>query len=63
MHKKQHLRTPQEIRLEMAKLNAPRPDHVRTAQDWLRIERFNELYAEWIDAITNHDVHHSSVSD
>ena len=46
------MRTPQEIRLEMAKLNAPRPDHVRTAQDWLRIERFNELYAEWIASVT-----------
>lgn len=50
------MRTPDAIRLEMAKLNAPRPDHVRTAQDWLKIDEFNRLYAEWIDAITNNNV-------
>ena len=46
------MRTPEAIREEMAQLNAPRPDHVRTVQDWLRIERFNELYAEWIESVT-----------
>ena len=46
------LRTPEAIRAEMRKLSAPRPDHVRTAQDWLKIERFNELYAEWIESVT-----------
>ena len=53
MHKDK--RTPEQIREEMAQLKALRPDWCRSAQDWLKIHRFNELYAEWIEALSNTD--------
>ena len=49
------MRKPQEIREEMKELKALRPDWCRTAQDWLKLHRFNELYAEWIEALSNTD--------
>jgi hypothetical protein len=47
------MRRSEEIREEMRRLKAPRPDHYRTAQDWLKLQKHNELYAEWIEAITS----------
>ena len=49
------MRTPEEIREEMSQLNALRPDWCRTAQDWIKLQRFQELYAEWIEALSNTD--------
>ena len=49
------MRTPEEIREEMSQLNALRPDHCRSAQDWIKLQRFQELYAEWIEALSNTD--------
>ena len=49
------MRTPEQIRQEMAQLKALRPDHCRTAQDWIALQRFQELYAEWIEALSNQD--------
>ncbi len=43
----------EEIREEMRELNALRPDYCKTAQDWLKVQKHNELYAEWIEAITS----------
>ena len=39
----------------MKELKALRPDWCRTAQDLLKLHRFNELYAEWIEALSNTD--------
>ena len=49
------MRTPEAIRQEMAQLKALRPDHCRTTQDWIALQRFQELYAEWIEALSNQD--------
>jgi len=45
------LRTPAQIREEMRQLKALRPDHCRTTQDWIALQRFQELYAEWIESV------------
>jgi len=45
------LRTPEQIREEMKQLNALRPDWCRTAQDWIALQRFQALYAEWIESV------------
>ena len=50
------MRRSDEIREEMRELNALRPDYCRTAQDWLRLQKHNELYAEWIEAITQENM-------
>ena len=49
------MRTPQEIRQEMAQLKALRPDWCRSALGWIALQRFQELYAEWIEALSNTD--------
>ena len=49
------MRTAKEIREEMKKLNALRPQYCKTAKDWAKVVKHNELYAEWIEAIRNED--------
>ena len=45
------MRTPEEIREEMSKLNALRPQYCKSNADWLKIIKHNELYQEWIEAL------------
>ena len=49
------LRTPAQIREEMRQLKALRPDHCRSAQDWIALQRFQELYAEWFASLGDTD--------
>jgi len=49
------LRTPAQIREEMRQLKALRPDHCRSAQDLIKLQRFQELYAEWYASLSNQD--------
>jgi hypothetical protein len=49
------MRTPEAIRQEMAQLKALRPDHCRTTQDWIALQRYQELYAEWFESLSNQD--------
>ena len=49
------MRTPEQIREEMAQLKALRPDHCRSAQDLIKLQRFQELYAEWYASLSNQD--------
>ena len=49
------MRTPEEIREEMSKLNANRPQYCKTNEDWLKIIKHNELYQEWIKALQDQD--------
>jgi len=49
------MRTPEQIREEMKQLKALRPDWCRTAQDWIALQRYQELYAEWIESLDNQD--------
>ncbi len=50
------MRTPEEIREEMAKLNALRPQWCKTNADWLKVIKHNELYQEWIQALHQQDL-------
>ncbi len=45
------MRTPKEIREEMSKLNAKRPQYCKSNEDWLKIIKHNELYQQWIEAL------------
>ena len=45
------MRTPEEIREEMSKLNALRPQYCKSNADWLKVIKHNELYKEWIEAL------------
>jgi hypothetical protein len=45
------MRTPEEIREEMTKLNALQPQYCKTSADWLKVVKHNELYKEWIEAL------------
>ena len=49
------MRTPEQIREEMAQLKALRPDWCRSAQDWIKLQRYQELYAEWFESLSNQD--------
>ena len=49
------LRTPEQIREEMKQLRALRPDHCRSTQDLIKLQRFQELYAEWFASLSNQD--------
>ena len=49
------MRTPEQIREEMAQLKALRPDWCRTAQDWIALQRYQELYAEWFASLDDQD--------
>ena len=49
------MRTPEQIREDMRQLKALRPDHCRSTQDLIKLQRFQELYAKWIEALSNTD--------
>ena len=51
------MRTPEQIREEMKQLKALRPDWCRSAQDWIALQRYQELYAEWFASLSNQDGH------
>ena len=49
------MRTPDAIRQEMKLLRALRPDWCRSAQDLIKLQRYQELYAEWFQSLSNQD--------